>query len=217
MKKRNVLVLGVTAVSCFTLLTSFTSEDPVDTSSVSEPGVSSETVSSEVSEATSSSEFFTYEDKNGNGIPDEIEDYYDEHIRDQYVFGISMGALISGAIYIFTLVYKWRKDKKFDTATLEKIGELVKDTTEYQATIATMKAEYEKLDKSYREATDRFIAESNETQKALAEATERLSKYSETDEKLNAILDNQELMTHNADDTKSGVSQKVSENVRGVK
>ena len=46
----------------------------------------------------------TMEDKDNNGIPDTIEDYYNEHIRDQYAFGIGLGSIIGIASSIVGVV-----------------------------------------------------------------------------------------------------------------
>lgn len=234
------------AVSGWTMLASFSNvADAPASSSADEPASSiiiSSSASSEMSNETpaqpSSAEDrpYVFTDSNKNGIPDEIEDYYDSHIRDQYVFGISLGSVICGALYLFTLIYKWQKDKKFDKATLNKISDLwdaqkatVESSKQYQSIIQDITDKYNKLDAQYQLMVRKFteqcaqisadlekkMAENDEkNRQTLEKVTKSIDSYSKVNDKVNVVLENQALMVKNAEYTKSGVNEQVSAKVK---
>lgn len=219
MKKKGVLALGIMAVSGWTMLASFSNvADAPVSSSADEPAPSAVSSSSESYETSNSSselssseaenEPYVFTDSNKNGIPDEIEDYYDSHIRDQYVFGISLGSVICGALYLFTLVFKWQRDKKFDKATLGKINDLwdaeksnVESSKQYQQIISDLNAKYNELDASYKvmvgELTKKTAEISADFSAKTAELVDRFNqqnselnqKIAENDEKNRKTLD----------------------------
>ena len=89
MKKQHLISVVLIGVGAWLTCSSFTTSS----SEVEEPTTTTTTTAPTTSQTI-------LEDVDGNGIPDKIEAYYDSHIRDQYAFGIGLGALIGGLINI---------------------------------------------------------------------------------------------------------------------
>lgn len=155
-------------------------------------------------------------DTDADGIPDAIEDYYDQHIRDQYMFGIGLGALISGALSMLGVAYQIVKFKSMAKNTTA----MVKDSNEC---LHQMKEEYAKyVEEATRKLKD-TVRENEALRSAmfqvvasLKESAKVLSYYSNFDQKLNAILVNQKEMAETPEYTTLGVSAKVVANVKSL-
>lgn len=113
------------------------------------------------------------EDKDGNGIPDSVEKFYDENIRDRMVFGISLGTIIGlagsvlSAIVILVRVglalksIKGENKKTNDVseATAEDLGKLVKAMAEY---VDSLNRRIEQCERKADENMQRFEAAADE-------------------------------------------------------
>lgn len=163
-------------------------------------------------------------DQNGNGIPDVIEDYYDKHIRDQYLFGISLGALIGLSMSI--AAFFWRIHK--DSAWRKKLGGTITDQSEAIQTLKDQvvaleekNGEYKKLAEEAKAEAERYRKFFEEENRKLVvsfdEAAAKLSNFSDFDAKVTAILENQKAIAlADAELIKSGVAESVINAVEEV-
>ena len=163
-------------------------------------------------------------DQNENGIPDVIEDYYDKHIRDQYLFGISLGALIGLSMSI--AAFFWRIHK--DSAWRKKLGGTITDQSEAIQTLKDQivsleekNAEYKKIAEDAKAEAERYRKFFEEENKKLVvsfdEAAAKLSCFSEFNAKIDAILKNQmEIALNDPELIKSGVAEKLAESIKEV-
>ena len=162
-------------------------------------------------------------DADNDGIPDVIEDYYNEHIRDQYMFGIGLGALISSAISLLGVLYQVVKFKKLSKMTLAISDSSHATLISQEQIFSDMKEEYSRYVAEAQKKLEEMVKENAELRKSIAtvvtslkESAKTLSYYANFDGKLNAILSNQRLMSNTPEYTTLGVSSKVQATVKSV-
>lgn len=162
--------------------------------------------------AESSSEPFLT-DKDENGIPDVIEDYYAKHIRDQYMFGIGLGSLIAFAVTIVGLVASFAKNSSFQNRLEAKAKETAVKQSEYfneavkryDAIISSLKEENERLEK----LADKSVEELEKRGIEIKEAAELLAQYKAFNAKVDAVLENQKALAADPDKVKAGIAEIV--------
>lgn len=178
-------------------------------------------VSPLVDEATPpSNNEVTLEDKNQNGIPDSIEDYYDQHIRDQYAFGISLGSIIgfgTSLIGWLTIHLKNKKTSKFITTQVDDLKKQVTDMKEefekYYSFNKEVVAKNNELTNENRILAEKIILSNNEV-------TIALNQYKDIDDKINTIVNNQLIFSSYSEFVKENIGTKVNrltENLYGKK
>lgn len=122
-----------------------------------------------------------FEDLDENGIPDFIDKYYDEHIKDQYMFGISLGSIIGVAVSVLGLAFTWLKNNKFG-------NELINQTKENGKKVLELIAEnqrYKELIKSLTEQNEEAL---NGYKAMIEDIFERIGSYGEITDLINALI-----------------------------
>ena len=196
------------------------------TTTYAEGEETSSTPSSEVasSESSSSDKKISLEDKDGDGIPDAITDYYNEKIRDQYLFGISLGALIGTATSLLGTLWTIKKNsssnKLFKTSIGtqdEKLKELDAKLVEYEKLIKELETQRENQTIDSTELLKKNEAQISEMLESLEESVKVLQNYSNIETKMNAIITCLELMASTQELVKSGVASEVTKTLNEVK
>lgn len=196
------------------------------TTTYAEGEETSSTPSSEVvsSESSSSDKKISLEDKDGDGIPDAITDYYNEKIRDQYLFGISLGALIGTATSLLGTLWTIKKNsssnKLFKTSIGtqdEKLKELDAKLVEYEKLIKELETQRENQTTDSTELLKKNEAQISEMLESLEESVKVLQNYSNIETKMNAIITCLELMASTQELVKSGVASEVTKTLNEVK
>ncbi|MCK9235201.1 MAG: hypothetical protein M0Q41_10725 [Bacteroidales bacterium] len=163
-------------------------------------------------------------DANDNGIPDVLEDYYDQHIRDQYLFGISLGAIVGGLVNIAAAVFiilkntKTNKEARIVTVnTGKKLEELAKENK----LLRLQREEQDKMHEAEKEQYRVTIKELTEITKInvqkYEDASKKLESFSQFDTKLNTIIAVQELLASDPDLVQKGISEAVIKIIKGAK
>lgn len=208
----------------------------------SEP-VSSEPATSESSlqsgEPGESSSINYLEDKDGDGIPDAIEDYYDQHLRDQYMFGISLGSLIGFAVsflgWLLTYMRYRKTGKSIEEAlaltssnereTGENFRKMVASSEKLQAKIGDTAEKMEATEKAFEQKAEeyeaKFQAEAEEYKKkmeeAQAKAEETAKRYAEMEAKVKSLREMLVLLSHSEEYVKNGTADEVAKVAKEVK
>lgn len=186
----------------------------------------SSTPSSEVvsSESSSSDKKISWEDKDGDGIPDAITDYYNEKIRDQYLFGISLGALIGTATSLLGTLWTIKKNSSSNKLFKTSIGtqdaklkELDAKLAEYEKLIKELEIQRENQTTDSTELLKKNEAQISEMLESLEESVKVLQNYSNIETKMNAIIRCLELMASTQELVKSGVASEVTKTLNEVK
>lgn len=184
---------------------------------------SSEELTSE--EATSSAQSSTSEkdwiaDNDGNGIPDEIENYYNNQIRDAWMFGIPLGTVIGGLMGLVTFIFN-----TVNTGGQKKtLFEIKAESNSNSQIVAEIDAEFKK----YKEEADKQLEEwkavaiqykneANALSAKFEEASTKLDKYSAVDNKLNASNKMVALLANTKEYTANGVNTEVQKVYNEVK
>ena len=172
-------------------------------------------VSEPVSEEPPTS--ITMDDLDNNGVPDTIEDYYNEHIRDQYAFGIGLGSIIgfaSSIVGVVVMVVKNGKSNKLikesaaqNTEIIEKIKEEIRKKDEL---LEQQIAENKELVSKINEISTRNLNK-------ITESANILKNYSSFETKLNAGLDCMKALGNSPENVKCGVSEEVNKIVGSVR
>lgn len=172
-------------------------------------------VSEPVSEEPPTS--ITMDDLDNNGIPDVIEDYYNEHIRDQYAFGIGLGSILGFLSSVITAIVVITKNSK-SNRVLRENAEL---NNQYLENIKSQIEEKDKLLEAQIEENKKLVAEidklSTDNLNAIKKASDTLDRYSTFETKINASLDCMKALSNSSENIKSGVSEKVNKIVGSVK
>lgn len=173
---------------------------------------------------TPTTENTTFEDLDNDNIPDVIEDYYNEHIRDQYMFGITLGSLIGLATSIVSLIIFIHKTTKS--------SKLIKQTNENnQKTIEEMKLAIEeknKINEEYRAQLNSIVEENknlvkqnteitNANIKKIDDCVKTLSSYSNFDKKLDASLNVLNILGSTENMIKEGKREQIVACLESVK
>ena len=219
-KMKKILLISSLIASSFLLSVGGT------TTTYAEGEETSSTPSSEVvsSESSSSDKKISLEDKDGDGIPDAITDYYNEKIRDQYLFGISLGALIGTATSLLGTLWTIKKNsssnKLFKTSIGtqdEKLKELDAKLVEYEKLIKELETQRENQTTDSTELLKKNEAQISEMLESLEESVKVLQNYSNIETKMNAIITCLELMASTQELVKSGVASEVTKTLNEVK
>lgn len=159
----------------------------------------------------------TLEDTDNNGIPDTIEDYYNEHIRDQYAFGIGLGSIIgfaSSIVAVIVMVVKNGKSNKLlkENATqnselIEKIREEIKEKD------TLLEKQIEENKKLVEKINELSIANLNR----IKDASNTLKSYARFENKINASLDCFNAIGKSPDYVKNGIGSEINKIVGSVK
>ena len=172
-------------------------------------------VSEPVSEEPPTS--ITMEDLDNNGIPDVIEDYYNEHIRDQYAFGIGLGSILGVVSSIITAIVIIAKNSKSNRLLKENAN----NNSEYLKAIEEKIKEKDAIIEKQMEDNRALLLEisklSDANLIAIKKASEKLENYSSFETKLNASLDCMKALGSSSENVKSGVGEKVNKIVGSVK
>ena len=172
-------------------------------------------VSEPVSEEPPTS--ITMEDLDNNGIPDVIEDYYNEHIRDQYAFGIGLGSILGVVSSIITAIVIIAKNSKSNRLLKENAN----NNSEYLKAIEEKIKEKDAIIEKQMEDNRALLSEisklSDANLTAIKKASEKLENYSSFETKLNASLDCMKALGSSSENVKSGVGEKVNKIVGSVK
>lgn len=172
-------------------------------------------VSEPVSEEPPTS--ITMEDLDNNGIPDVIEDYYNEHIRDQYAFGIGLGSILGVVSSIITAIVIIAKNSKSNRLLKENAN----NNSEYLKAIEEKIKEKDAIIEKQMEDNRALLLEisklSGANLTAIKKASDKLENYSSFETKLNASLDCMKALGSSSENVKSGVSEKVNKIVGSVK
>lgn len=172
-------------------------------------------VSEAVSEEPPTS--ITMEDLDNNGIPDVIEDYYNEHIRDQYAFGIGLGSILGVVSSIITAIVIIAKNSKSNRLLKENAN----NNSEYLKAIEEKIKEKDAIIEKQMEDNRALLLEisklSDANLTAIKKASEKLENYSSFETKLNASLDCMKALGSSSENVKSGVGEKVNKIVGSIK
>lgn len=164
--------------------------------------------------------YVEYKDENGNGIPDDLENYYANKSTGE-LFSVTLGSAVALVVNIIYLIYNITKTKKTNQSIKEMCADSVKFVSDFKesastntentkAIVAQNQALLQRL-----ESSEKVNAEQTEQIKALKESNEELTKgYSDINAQMNAILANQAAMANTPENTKRGINQIVQSNTK---
>lgn len=158
----------------------------------------------------------TLEDKNGDGIPDVIEDYYNEKIRDQYMFGITLGSLISFAISTVGQIAIFVRNGKANKRMLSLGGENSRSIAKYEETISKLAAENEAREKKYHKEIAEIRKREQNLIAKIEDLTTKIAPLAAVSEKLDILLLTNRRSSFNREDIKKGKTQEVVSAVNEV-
>lgn len=154
-------------------------------------------------------------------LEDAVENYYNEHIRDQYMFGISLGSLIGLISSIVTSIVIIVKNVKSNKQLRDNNKQTIETIEKLRAEFEKEKAEYvkdlearEKIIADYAKGMKRVVDQYDDLSKVLVyktnEASDKLSRYAETEDKINRISQAIVALSKNPDNVKTGISSEVN-------
>ena len=154
-------------------------------------------------------------------LEDAVEDYYNEHVRDQYMFGISLGSLIGLISSIVTSIVIIVKNVKSNKQLRDNNKQTIETIEKLRAEFEKEKAEYvkdlearEKIIADYAKDMKRVVDQYDDLSKVLVyktnEASDKLSRYAETEDKINRISQAIVALSKNPDNVKTGISSEVN-------
>lgn len=154
-------------------------------------------------------------------LEDAVENYYNEHIRDQYMFGISLGSLIGLISSIVTSIVIIVKNVKSNKQLRDNNKQTIETIEKLRAEFEKEKAEYvkdlearEKIIADYAKDMKRVVDQYDDLSKVLVyktnEASDKLSRYAETEDKINRISQAIVALSKNPDNVKTGISSEVN-------
>lgn len=159
----------------------------------------------------------TLEDKDKNGIPDNLEEYYKKNIQDQWLFGISLGSVISFGITVLGLVYNRIKEKAHQkkieansNVSKEKIEELEKRDGDREKA-------FEEDEKKRQAQLDDFKKTTTECLLLFKEASKKLSNYANVERKINACIRSIEALSKSDDFMAQGITEEIEEIINEVR
>ena len=210
MKKQHLISVVLIGVGAWLTCSSFTTSS----SEVEEPTTTTTTTTT--AETTTSQTIL--EDVDGNGIPDKIEAYYDSHIRDQYAFGIGLGALIGGLINIVSSMWimykngKFTHDVKVDLSNYNKLVSAMEEANkEFNKKLEEVESNYDKQKVEYQKTIDELTRQCEVLVNEMKESTKQLSYFTKYEEKLNKILEVLKTMNDTDENLQSGLLEKINE------
>ena len=192
-------------------------------SSTKEVKANTSSVSSSVVNSTSQEEnkTITFEDLDEDGIPDVINDYYNENIRDQYMFGIGLGAILGVLASIVSNIYIAKKNNgatKEIKATSEKTNiELLKIVTELKNEFNNLKDENSKLIVLNNKYVNDYKLLASEIINSNEKSTKVLTNYAKINDKLDVTLMCIEEIAKVPMLVKEGITSKVVSKINEVK
>lgn len=164
--------------------------------------------------------YIEYKDENGNGIPDDLENFYGNKSTGE-LFSVTLGSAIALVINIIYLIYNKTQSKKTNQSIKDMCADSVKFVSDFKNS-ATQNSESTKAVLEQNKELLSRIAESEKTNaeqteqiKALKESNEALSKsYADINNQMNAILANQAAMANTPENTKAGINRIVQKNTK---
>lgn len=175
----------------------------------------------EVKANTETTESITFEDLDNDGIPDIINDYYDEHIRDQYMFGIGLGAILGVFASIISAIYIAKKNntsvnalKATNEKTNEKLLEIIKDL--YNK-VSELKEENDRIMALNNKYVNDYKLLASEIINSNEKSTKVLKNYAKVNDKLDIALECIEEISKTPELLKEGITSKVVAKIKGVK
>ena len=175
----------------------------------------------EVKANTETTENVTFEDLDNDGIPDIINDYYDEHIRDQYMFGIGLGAILGVFASIISAIYIAKKNntsvnalKATNEKTNEKLLEIIKDL--YNK-VSELKEENDRIVTLNNKYVNDYKLLASEIINSNEKSTKVLKNYAKVNDKLDIALECIEEISKAPELLKEGITSKVVAKIKGVK
>lgn len=192
------------------------SEETIITSDYETSEYSSDVSEIEVSEPQSDAEgeFYTLD-------PEAFaESIYDKYLKDTIMMGMTFSAFIGlcgTLLAVASTIYEKFGNKKIKLDNQSILSDMKDKLVEYKNEVDVLKDEIKANVESAKETEQAYAKEIETLTQKLDEATEKLAKYSVIDDKLNAILNNQTLITSTDDYVKDGITDKVKDNVEAVK
>lgn len=200
----------------------------VISTSTQENTTSSISTTTPVENSSTTRTSITFEDLDNDGIPDIINDYYNEHIRDQYMFGIGLGAILGVLASIVVAIYNARKgnqtnkDLKVTTNAINKeVNDLVKT---FETQLKEIESKLNDIEKEYTNTitiNNKYVNDykllTSELIKSTQKSTKVLENYSLIETKLNAVIECLDLIAETPDCIREGITNKVKSITKGVK
>lgn len=239
MKKYRVLILtligglfffgGISSASTTKEVFAFDSTtSSVISTSTQENTTSSISTTTPVENSSTTRTSITLEDLDNDGIPDIINDYYNEHIRDQYMFGIGLGAILGTLASIVLMIYNARKGNKTNLTVKESVKEneiqinnLVTSfkiqLQEFNNILSQIQKEYNNTVTINNKYVNDYKMLVGEMMKSLQESTKVLENYALIETKLNAVIECLNLIAETPDCIREGITNKVKSIIKGVK
>lgn len=148
------------------------------------------------------------------------ENIYDKYLKDTIMMGMTFSAFIGlcgTLLAVASTIYEKFGNKKIKLDNQSILSDMKDKLAEYKNEVDVLKDEIKANVESAKETEQAYAREIETLTQKLDEATEKLAKYSVIDDKLNAILNNQTLITSTDDYVKDGITDKVKDNVEAVK
>ena len=157
-------------------------------------------------------------------IQDAMENFYDEHLKNQFFEGMSLGALTMSLVSLIVVFII----KKFLRTTKESLDNTTNDNSKVLSKINTHVNSFVNVinekDKLFDEMVRLKDKEINELKEISKEIIQELSKYTSelekhmmTETKIDALLYSIELLASSSQHIKEGIGEKVKERIEGVK
>lgn len=239
MKKYRVLILtligglfffgGISSASTTKEVFAFDSTtSSVISTSTQENTTNSISTTTPVENSSTTRTSVTFEDLDNDGIPDVINDYYNEHIRDQYMFGIGLGAILGVLASIVVAIYNASKGNKTNSdlkVTTNGIKEEVNDLVKtFKTQLKEIESKLNAIEKEYTNTitiNNKYVNDYKmlvgEMMKSLQESTKVLENYALIEVKLNAVIECLDLIAETPDCIREGITNKVKSIIKGVK
>lgn len=174
-----------------------------------QPAITVKMAADDLEEEVVETPSITMEDKNGDGIPDIIEDYYNENIRDKYMFGITLGSLISFAISIVGQIAIFVRNGKANKKMLTLGDSNSRSIAKYEETINRLSEENEKREKKYQKE----LAETRKREQLLIakidELVVKVEPLATLGEKMDILLLTGKHSTFNREDIRKGKTSEI--------
>lgn len=175
------------------------------------------------SEATSSSSITSEGSSSSSGdVLDDINKKYDDLVRDKYIFGISLGALISLGISVLWEIIKYMWEHKWKNAvkansenSVNAVNLIDKKIDQYDVKIQEVTKEkdvaIEAITQKYEEALLEYKEWSEKMVDTMNESAAKLEKYAELEKKVTAIFALLDAYAQTPEGVKMGLAEKIAE------
>ena len=157
-------------------------------------------------------------------VPTDVEDYYNQNIRDQYMFGISLGTILGLLASFVSIMVQIRKSTKANRelkatseANKQILDNILSQVDIYKSLLEEKEKALEEALASNQKIQYQYEDLMAKVSEQFSNGTKILNKYAKIDEKLNATLMSVKELASTPSNIKSGVSQKVQSIVDNVK